>query len=205
MPRTGARNVLHVAWTDHRIRRQPETASAPPPADPGGDLTPIFSPGATKRDEAMANYQALLEGDRSRESLAWEQLSALRDSLGNDKDALDALGNMSAERGDREQAEHAFRRALELSPSDLTALSNLGTLLAKEGKLKEAQALLRKAFDRNQDIPGLAMNLARVQCMDGDGAAARSTLTTALSYCPNDAEMRGLLTQMGNCGVGKAK
>jgi Flp pilus assembly protein TadD len=205
MPRTGARNVLHVAWTDHRIRKLPEAAPAGSQADDRGQLTPIFSPGTTGRDEAMANYQALLEGDRSRESAAWTELNAQRSGLAQDAAALDALGNISAERGENEEAEKAFRRVLELVPSDLTALSNLGTLLAKEGKLKEGEALLNQAFDHNQDIPGLAMNLARVQCMSGDGRGARATLATALIYCPNVEDMRRLLTQMDNCGAAGAK
>jgi Flp pilus assembly protein TadD len=205
MPRTGARNVLHVAWTDHRIRKLPEAAPAESQGNDRGKLTAIFSPGTTPRDEAMANYQALLEGDRSRESVAWEQLNAQRSALGNDAAALDALGNISAERGEHEEAEKAFRRVLELVPSDLTALSNLGTLLAKEGKLKEGEVLLNRAFDHNQDIPGLAMNLARVQCMSGDGQRARATLATALIYCPNVEDMRRLLTQMDNCGAAGAK
>ena len=205
MPRTRARNVLHVAWTDHRIRKVPQATAVEAQSADGGELVAIFSPGTTQRDEAMANYQALLEGDRSRESVVWEQLNAHRASLENDKEALDALGNISAERGDVEEAEKAFRRVLELAPSDLTALSNLGTLLAKEGKLKEGEAFLTEAFDRNQDIPGLAMNLARVQCMSGDGQGARSTLTTALIYCPNVEDMRRLLTQMVNCSATGAK
>ena len=205
MPRTGARNVLHVAWTDHRISKLPEATVAASQSADRGELTAIFSPGTTQRDEAMANYQALLEGDRSRESVAWEQLNSQRSGLANDVAALDALGNLSAERGEQDQAEKAFRRVLELTPSDLTALSNLGTLLAKEGKLIEGAVLLNKAFDRNQDIPGLAMNLARVQCMAGDGQAARTTLTTALIYCPNVDDMRRLLTQMGNCSAKGAK
>jgi Flp pilus assembly protein TadD len=204
MPRLGARNVLHVAWTDHRIRKLPEAAVAESDSADHGELRAVFSPGTTQRDEAMANYQALLEGDRSRESVAWEELNAQRSGLGKDAAALDALGNISAERGQLEEAEEAFRKVLELAPSDLTALSNLGTLLAKEGKLKEGEVLLNKAFDHNQDIPGLAMNLARVQCMSGDGRGARSTLATALIYCPNVDDMRRLLKQMGNCGAAGA-
>jgi tetratricopeptide (TPR) repeat protein len=205
MPRTGARNVPHVAWTDHRIRKRPDGTKTESPTEEGGELSPVFSPGATKRDQAMANYQALLEGDRSREATAWEQLNEQRDDLANDKEALDALGNMSAERGDLEKAEWAFRKALRLEPADLTALSNLGTLLAKEGKLKESVVLLREAFTRSQDVPALAMNLARVQCMAGDGQAARDTLTIALVYCPNVEDVRRLLTQMGDCGAAGAK
>jgi Flp pilus assembly protein TadD len=153
----------------------------------------------------MAKYQALLEGDRSLEPAVWEELNAQREALANDKDALDALGNIEAQRGDMQKAEEEFRRVLEIDPNDLTALSNLGTLLAKEGKLEGSVVFLQKAFERNQDIPGLAANLARVQCMTGDGAAARNTLTAALVYCPNLADMRRLLAQMGSCGAPGAK
>jgi predicted CXXCH cytochrome family protein len=199
MPRTGAQNIPHVAWIDHRILVQPAESTSPPAQKKAGDFTPIFSPGATARDLAMANYEALLEGDRSCEPLAWEQLNADRDLIANDKAALDALGNLSAERGDLEDADREFRRVLVLDPDDLTALSNLGVLLAKEGKLNDSASLLEKAFDKNQDIPGLSMNLARVQCAAGERAAAQSTLNTALNYCRNLEDMRRLLTQMSEC------
>jgi hypothetical protein len=205
MPRTGARNVLHVAWTDHRIRRVPEMNGVEPQPDKNEELTSIFSPLATKRDQAMAEYQALMGGDRFREPAVWEQLNSQRDALANDKDALDALGNIEAQRGNMEKAEQEFRKVLELHHDDLTALSNLGILLAKRGHLTESLGLLQQAFDRNQDIPGLAMNLARVQCAAGDGPAARSTLSTALIYCPNLADMRRLLAQMDHCGDTGAK
>jgi hypothetical protein len=199
MPRTGARNVLHVAWTDHRIRKVPDVKTVEPLPEKSEELTPIFSSNVSKRDQAMAGYKALMDGDRFREPAVWEQLNAQRDSLANDKDALDALGNIEAQRGNMEKAEQEFRRVLELDHEDLTALSNLGILLAKQGHLKESAVLLQQAFDRNQDIPGLAMNLARVQCMAGDGAAARATLSAALVYCPNLPDMRRLMAQMGNC------
>lgn len=199
MPRLGAVNVLHVAWTDHRILRRPEPL-APSPAEERGELKPIFSPTANRRDLAMANYQALLEGDRTLEPIAFAQLQAQRDSLFNDRQALDALGTLSSERGDFQAGEQLFRRALEIDPSDLTALSNLGTLLGRQGRLEESRQVLDKAFAHNQDIPGLAVNLARVQCMAGDGQAAHATLNTALIYCPNVEEIRRLFGQLNNCG-----
>lgn len=200
MPRTGAQNIPHVAWTDHRILARPNTPPPAPSAKMDNEqLTAIFSKGATARDLAMANYQALLEGDRSREPIAWQQLNALADKITNDKAAQDALGNLSAERGERAEAEQSYRRALELAPDDLTALSNLGVLLAKEGKLNESLAMLGKAFARNQDLPGLAMNLARVECMSGDGASARTTLNEALEYSNGLDALQRLLHQMNNC------
>jgi predicted CXXCH cytochrome family protein len=200
MRRTGAENIPHVAWTDHRILRVPENPT--PGGQPEDKLTPIFSPRATQRDLAMAEYELLLEGERSFESTAWNHLSGQRSALANDKQALDAFGNMSAERGDSQAAEQAFRRVLELDPVDLTALSNLGTLLGRQGKLNDALQLLRQAFDRNRDISGLAMNLARVQCMAGDGPAARSTLKSALVYNPDLESLQNLLKQMAVCTPG---
>ena len=202
MPRTGAENIPHVAWTDHRILRHPEAPNENSPADAAkGELSPIFSPGATPRDLAMANYKSLLEGDRSRESIAWEQLNALRSQFSADIPALDALGNMAAERGNREEAEQAFRQALTLAPEDLTALSNLGVLLAKEGKLSDSALKLQRAFARNQDLPGLAMNLARVQCISGDSEAAKSTLQATFAFGSNLESVRKLMVELNNCGA----
>jgi len=203
MQRTGAENIPHVAWTDHRILKLPDATSRNSElANNGSDLTPIFSRAASARDLAMANYKALLQGDRSREPIAWEELNAQRDQIANDVASLDALGNLEAERGKPEAAEETFRRVLVLSPDDLTALSNLGVLMAKEGKLNESVAVLQKAFSKNQDLPGLSMNLARVECMTGDGAEARATLQTTLAYGSNLDDVRQLLRRMVSCKAG---
>jgi Flp pilus assembly protein TadD len=200
MPRSGAQNIPHVAWTDHRILRLPEKAQAELQAEGKKELAPIFSPGSTKRDLAMANYKAMLEGNQSLAPSTLEQLRQLENTITNDKDALDALGVMSAERGDSNTAERVFRRVLELVPDDLTALSNLGILQAKQGNLKAGESLLRSAFELNQDVSGLAMNLARVQCMTGDAAGARSSLDKTLIYNPGLENVRRLLEQLSACG-----
>jgi len=206
MPRTGAENIPHVAWTDHRILRLPAKDLKVQAHDPApNELKPIFSPATTKRDLAMAYYQVTLEGSRSFEPAAWEELTAQKDLIANDREALDALGNISAERGDGQTAEWSFRRVLEVDPADLTALSNLGILLAKQGKPDEAIALLSAAFDRNRDISGLAMNLARIECMAGQGASAQATLQATLVYNPNLSEVQRLLNQMTGCGSSGGK
>jgi predicted CXXCH cytochrome family protein len=204
MPRTGAENIPHVAWTDHRILRvpelpNPEPANAATPAKPSTDLRPVFSPGATERDLAMAEYKLLLDGDRQFAAPALTQLLQVKGAISNDSAALDALGSLSAGRGDFAEAENDFRRVLAMDPSDLTALSNLGVLLAKQGKTPEAVQLLRRAFDRNQDLPGLALNLARTECLAGDSASARKTLEEALVFSPRLEDLEHLLDQMKDC------
>jgi tetratricopeptide (TPR) repeat protein len=200
MRQSAARNVPHVAWTDHRILKLPENSIEEIFATGHGRLAPIFSPNATARDQAMADYRAVLEGDQSLEAVAWEELNRQRDAIDSDKDALNAVGILAAKRGESQVAEKAFRRVLELDPFNLIALSNFGILRAKAGKTEEALSLLRKAFNRSEDIPALAMNLARVQCIAGNATGARSTLKTAFTYSGELESMRTLLAQLNDCG-----
>lgn len=189
MPHNGAQNIPHVAWTDHRILRLPEP-SLPAASQVSNQLTPIFSPGATQRDLGMAYYLALAQGNHAAEPLAWSLLHGQREALSGDPPALDALAELDAERGNYQDAEAEFRRVLVLEPADVTALSNLGTLLARQGNLSQATQLLQQAFDRNRDLGGLAMNLARVQCAAGDAAGETQTLRTVLRYNPGVARIQ---------------
>ena len=199
MRQTGAQNIPHVAWTDHRILRLPSAPSADKERLTGGDLVPIFSPQVTKRDLAMAYYQALLEGDRSAEPKAWDLLRQQGTAIANDGAALDAFGNLSAERGDTQTARQAFEQALKLDPHDLTALSNLGILEAKQANLETSLTLLRSAFEVNQDVAGLAMNLARVQCTAGDAVGARATIDEALAYGPGLRDLQRMREHLSEC------
>jgi predicted CXXCH cytochrome family protein len=202
MRHTGAENIPHVAWTDHRILKLPAASETRGERQQSAELSAVLSPGATKRDLAMAYYQALLDGNPSVEPKAWKLLEEQRETIGNDAAALDAFGLLSAEHGNSRDAEEAFQQVLKLDPHDLTALSNLGTLEAKQGRLKSSVALLQSAFEANKDVTGLAMNLARVQCMDGDAAGARATLEAALVYGPGVEELRRMRTQMSDCRIG---
>lgn len=199
MHHTGAQNIPHVAWTDHRILRLPSSSPIPIGHQSDSELVPIFSPSATQRDLAMAYYQALLKGDRSAEPKAWRLLQLQRTAITNDKEALDAFGNLSAERGDTEAARQAFDQVLKLDPHDLTALSNLGVLEAKQGRFNSSIALLRSAFAANKDVGGLVMNLVRVQCSAGDAAGARATIDEALVYSPGSQDLRRMRDQLTQC------
>lgn len=61
--------------------------------------------------------------------------------------------------------------------------------------------MLRRAYDRNQDLPGLAMNLARTECIAGDDASARMTLESALVFNPGLADLEQLLDQLKDCSL----
>jgi len=201
MGRTGAQNIPHVAWTDHRILKVPAAPTADLQADSKEDLAAVFSPGATGRDLAMGYYTLMLEGNRAAAERAWPLLKEQKQQINGDAPALDAMGVMMAENGESKDAEQIFRRVLELSPNDLTALSNLGILVARQGDLPQAAKILERAFERNADVSGLAMNLARVQCAAGDAKAAQVTLESTLVYNPGLGSVRRLMQGLTDCGT----
>jgi len=113
MPRTGAENIPHVAWTDHRIRKYPKELDPTANSSSNETLVPIFSPGTTKRDVALAYYKGLLEGNFALQQRAYEGLEAIKPELSRDKDALASLGILSEERGDYKQAQKLFQEVIK--------------------------------------------------------------------------------------------
>jgi tetratricopeptide (TPR) repeat protein len=201
MPRTGAENIAHVAWTDHRILKLPEALRTAAKSGSGDTLVPVFSAGATQRDMALAYYKSFLEGNVPMQQKAYEKLKTTE--LSGDNAALVALGVLSEGRGDLKQAQALFEDVLKRDPLNLIAISNLGTLLAKSGDLQGAISLWRPAFERNEDVVGLAKNLARVECAAGDAAAAHATLQKTLQYSPGIRDVRQLMTQLQDCSPQK--
>jgi predicted CXXCH cytochrome family protein len=195
MPHTTANDIAHVAWTDHRILARPPIPETTVDSTATSTLKPIFSPGATQRDLGMAYYKAWLNGNRVEGAKAWSILNPLAPSLQNDVPALNALGILGTGRNDYKSATADFRRVLTLQPHNLTALSDLAVILAKQGHINRSEKMLQLAFTRNQDVVGLAMNLARIECMQGDVAGVQSTLRTSLLYNPGIQQMRQFIQQ----------
>lgn len=203
MPSGGAENIPHVAWTDHRIRKLPESSEVMKDLSEGDTLVPVFSPHAAKRDIALAYYNALMEGNFALQQKAYHFLMEIKPEISGDKEALTALGILSEKRGDYKQATEIFEQVLKLEPNHLTAASNLGTLRAKSGDLPGAIAIWNPAFERNEDVVGLAKNLAQVQCMTGDAASARATLQKTLQYNPGLQDVLQMLAQLPACSAAK--
>ena len=99
----------------------------------------------------------------------------------------------------RPRRDSAHRRATSSGGATGAAATNLGVLLAKSGDLPGALKLLQPAFQRNEDMLGLAKNLAAVQCMMGDGAAAKATLAKTLVYSPDARDVLDRLKQTSSC------
>jgi hypothetical protein len=69
MPKTGAQNVPHVAWTDHRIRRKPdrqELVLTSPDQNRAqiDELVSVLSSDGSMRDLALAYFDLAVGGVR---------------------------------------------------------------------------------------------------------------------------------------------
>jgi predicted CXXCH cytochrome family protein len=184
MPKGKVEKVPHIAWTDHRIRQNPDQfgASDSPAAR---ELVPLFRETASPRDLALAYYDLVLGGNASEKDRAWTLLSSSRNSSPNDLPVLNALGYLAQLRGNSTQAMDLYREVLKLDPIDLTATNNLAILLAKSGQLKEAETLWKKTFDLNEDVDEPGINLALVECMLGEKDDAQQVLQRVLLYSPD--------------------
>ena len=203
MPRGGAENIPHVAWTDHRIRRVPDVGPGSKNQKDDGALVPIFSPRSTARDLAMAYYLAVMDGDSAFGPRAYQLLESLKPNLSTDIEALDALGILTSKAGNNQAAATFFQQTLRTDPDDLTALLNLGTLAAKSGKSQDAIAFWQPVFERNQDVVGLAKNLATIECMAHDIAGAQATLEKTLRYNPGLEDVQLMLGKLPACSAGR--
>ena len=93
------------------------------------------------------------------------------------------LGNAESVRGRPEEAERAYRRALEISPEDRDALNNLAWLLLEEGtRLEEAEALAAKAASQAGRDRALALDtLGQIQLARGHCPEAARSFSEALA------------------------
>ncbi len=186
MPKTGAVNVAHVAWTDHRIRRTVSAVerSRPDKMD-GADLVSILEDGSDARDLGLGYYDLVTQGDSTRKAIARRLLSQAASEHPDDVPVLTALGVLAQMDRRYAEAEKDYAQVLSIEPANYAATTNVGLLKAAEGKVKEAETLWSKSFERNEDQGLLGRNLAIVQCMLGERDAAENTLRRVLIYGPD--------------------
>jgi tetratricopeptide (TPR) repeat protein len=78
------------------------------------------------------------------------------------------LGVMRAQNQDLEGAEQAYRRVLELNPTDLDSLNNLALLLYRKKQYEEAATLFEKLSGLNPSSIATKLNLAAAASKSGD-------------------------------------
>ena len=78
-------------------------------------------------------------------------------------------------------------------------------MAGSQGNLTESIAMLKQAFERNRDIAGLAMNLARVECMTGNVSEVRDTLRSAMIYNSTAKDLHQMMDHSSECRASGGK
>ncbi len=191
MPRINSADIGHTMVTDHRIER---TGRPAPPKTGGGRLIEFGRLQPRSRELGLAYGEVALRGDAAAAREAFRLLQDVVPSAEPDPDVLVRLAYLYQVRGDFDQAERLYDRALKDDPNRAVASANLGVLCARRGMLPRAIELWRAAFDNNPHLSELGINLANGLCAAGDAAAAREVLERVLKHNPDLGAARTLLS-----------
>lgn len=127
---------------------------------------------AGRKAEALKFFEGL-RTQEAKNSAFWFNLGYLRE------DAKDLAG-----------AEQAYRRVLELSPSDLDALGNLGILLYRQGKYSEATTLFDRLAGLNPGSVQAKINLGAAAAKAGDNDKAIQAWKDVIRAEPGRSQVR---------------
>lgn len=196
MPKRESSDGQHTAFTDHSIRRYPDSG---PATSHSPELVPFWPSDATERDYALAYAdQSWQHPDAASIKKAHDKLLAVWSHSPGDPAVGAQLAYTWDVMGDHDTAETLYRQALKADPENLIALTNLGTHLAQRGQISQAGELWRKALsiDPGLVIPGL--NLARGEAMGGHGSAALEIIRNVLSLNPDSEVALKLQRELKN-------
>ena len=111
-------------------------------------------------------------------------------------------GNDFLKREQYDDAEHAYRLALEADPSSQEALAGLGQVEVKRGRYTEALPLLERATRVPTQIVSAFRSMGDAYAAIGDLEKASVSYRQAVALAPNDLSMRAslarALTEIGN-------
>lgn len=156
----GGESVLFLKRAEARAMRYPKT------------MAPFWRAWGDK---------ALAAGDRGKAEQYYLQATAVPDA-----EALFRLGIVWQEQGRKEQAEQAYRLALEVERNHVGALNNLAWLLLERGELEEAERWARAALQEAPQDPYVLDTMGWLMNRKGEREAAGKYLREALERAPEE-------------------
>ena len=157
-----------------------------------------------KHDEAEAVLRGILKGEPDNES-AVEQLTQLLLDEGKPAEAvtllqgilakspsatlLDLLGDAYTQTKDFAKAEDAYRKAVDMDPSEVTHYRGLGQTLMSEEKYPEALEIYKKLIDLMPDDADNYLRAAQIYREMREMDKAEESLIKARQYAPGSLEV----------------
>ncbi len=122
--------------------------------------------------------------------------TVMKVAKGQYSDVARRVGEAMLTLGMNDEAEDAFRQALEANPQDIHLFNRLGIAFRKQGKYREAVDNYKRALSVAPDNEVLYYNLSRAYIDAGDRKAALTALNKALKLKPGFEEARELLVTL---------
>lgn len=90
--------------------------------------------------------------------------------------------------GKKDEYEEAVRQVVDEDPNDAEALNDLGLIEVQKGNYQSAIELFEKAANADEPLAGARTNLANIQLLIDENAAAEKTFDLVLAESPNAIE-----------------
>jgi Flp pilus assembly protein TadD len=144
------------------------------------------------RDAAQQAQQEMLVQSRAAEE-AYRRLTTLNEFS---SPAWEGLGHSLMYSGRNEEADHAFGRAVELDPNNVSAKAGWARLLAGTGQPERAVALLEQALTVQPDMEQALFDLFKIHYSRQRVAEATTAMEKLHQLFPENNTYRQLLRQL---------
>lgn len=185
MPKNPVRDVDHVVYTNHAIRKPGTRAAAVK-----GERKLVPFGGAWAEDREFGLAYAAIPGFEGR------AIKYLERAPQDDAQVLAQLAFLYDSMGREGKAIPLYEKALEIDPVQVVAAVNLGSAFMRRGQAAAAMRLWRDALQRNPGLETARLNLAVAQFRTGDVQSAEASLMKLLELNPGATIPRRLLSQM---------
>jgi predicted CXXCH cytochrome family protein len=193
MARPPSNDIAHEQVTDHWIRRRVSQERLPLPAS--GELVPVGGMSVDDRDLGLAYAQMASRGDRGAGARAMELLRLAEKQAGGaeeDHDLHTELGFLEQLNEQTKEAAEEYRLALKSDAYDSIAGGDLALIEAQHGNVTEAIRLWQSVSEHDPAEIEAGINLAFVECAEGDRTGAEAAIRRLLTFAPDDERARAL-------------
>ena len=197
MARPPSNDIAHEQVTDHWIRKRITNGRLPLAST--GELDAVGGMTADDRDLGLAYAQMAARGNQAAGERAITLLQRAEHTGSEairDHELHAQLGFLDQMSGQANAAVEEYQMALESDPNNSLAAGDLAVLKAGQRQYADATRLWKAVFDHDPAQLGAGMNLAVVECGEGERAAALQTLDRLLEFSPDNQKAKALAREI---------